>query len=312
MMRCKDHVSLRQFGDGEALYLDSPTKVCSPSTLISALLSVILIIVWKTCLVLAMEAPPPDPAKDLLISLQRRFEGKDVIFRIGLWNIRESESSRQDGGQKRRELPPEQKIEVWTRNTKAEKILSLFVLAPEKEKGTAFHLHRWQKNGSALVERYMFLPAMDKLTRIKVGREFRLGPTLGGFFGNSLMGVGTNFKAETVAIENCQGLPCRRINIITEDGVSLEIWVDDTDDPVIRRAIILNQEGKAEVIMEINEIGNLNGRNFEISGLITIPRRVMTRFKIIETQLQDLYSEGPYTLESFVEHARETAKKVIP
>jgi len=312
MMRCTEHVSLRQFDCKAILCLLGPTKISTSSTLISVLLSVILVIVCKTCPVLAMETPRPDPAKELLLSIQRRFEGKDVIFRIDLWNIRESESSQQDSGQRGRKSVPEQKIEVWSRNTKAEKILSVFVLAPEKEKGTAFHLHRWDKNGIAVVERHMFLPAMDKLTRIKSDREFRLGPRLGGFLDNSLMGIGTNFKAGTVAIEKCQGLPCRRISINTEDRGSLELWVDDTDDPVIRRAIILDQDGKAQVIMESNEIGKLNGRNFETSGFITLPRKGMTRFTIVETELQNLYSDGPYTLESFVQHAREIANGVIP
>jgi hypothetical protein len=276
--------------------------------MMSALLIVIVAIIWKTCPVIAWETPRSDPAKDLIKSMQQRFVDKDVICLIDLWNASEAKSSPHVTHQRIWQLPPDQKLEVWTRTTVTERIMSLFVLTPKNKKGTAFHVHRLKKNGRTVFERYMFIPALNKTTKIKGGSKSRLDPRLGGLLNTAWMGLTENFSARTVAIENCKGRPCRWIRVITEDGDRIEVMLEQDENPVIRRAIRFNKKGKAVVIVDINEIGQVEGRNLEISGLITIPMKVKTRFRVVDTRLQDLDKEGPYTLDSFANHARKIAK----
>lgn len=237
-----------------------------------------------------------DPAQALLLSVADRFGDEGVVSVLDVF------FSRRDGSEE------EYRFEIWRRVEADRDRLAIFVRQPELERGIGFLLDRPRGEGDRETIRHMYLPTVGRARRLHGAGRSRLERRLGGLLAPTLIRVGPQTRVVTLGMESCGDTTCRRLEATSESGDRAEIWVEETSDPVVRRAILRGRRGRVKQSLEIDAIDEVGGRRVEASGSIVTPGKAATRFRLLEIRPLEPSEEGPFALEAFTTHAERLAE----
>lgn len=238
-----------------------------------------------------------DPARDTLLAIARRFGDAGAVATV---EVRVDKPGR---GQE------DYVMEAWSRTGRDGETLAIFLLAPERRKGTAFRLDRTVREGRTVEVRHTYLPSQDQLAEIRGLRRRSLERQISGILGVTLFELGEDFRAEDLGEGQLGQTRARRIRVISGDGDRYEIWVEDQGGPVIRQMRQFSKNGRDVIqTLEVNETLRAAGCTIESAGTMSGPGKPTVRFKVRSLRRPSPAERVVFTREGFADHGRAIAR----